>query len=326
MFDNGDVLLYALSSWRSISWYQFKRWCDEIQRTKMNSIEIKGQSVSGTYYRWEVVRVFSTLGHIELEMKPSKISVHIAPPVIASLPMIDSHRAVLCGARSPALIEEIQSESRKVGIEVLIHSQSDVNPFAPCVVDMRAENRHQFEQLSKKTRIPYPNASSARSLVHAAVPLNELRQRLDWSNKRDLNWPRMDFDTESLRFRPFDETSQPQPLLSTFRNPISSIPYHRIRNNRVSAEVNLDWGRFLVLAAHRKRVLTYSREKRTVEVPIGVPLPTLLSRALGLCSGRSPDVIEGENLASTRRHLVYKNVPPSVFDRVAEKLNQIEPN
>ena len=73
------------------------------------------------------------------------------------------------------------------------------------------------------------------------------------------------------------------------------------------------------------RVLQYDRENREALVPYGVPLPTLLARSFGLCGGYGPELKQITRLggaSSSRRYVMYRDVPPSIFNSVANKVEQ----
>ena len=59
-----------------------------------------------------------------------------------------------------------------------------------------------------------------------------------------------------------------------------------------------------------------------VLVPLGAPLPTLLARAFGLCSGHCPTLAEEVHSNPMGRYLGFNHVPTSIFNKVAAKLDQ----
>ena len=321
MYDNGDILLFALSAWRQTSWRQFKQCFDELQR---NNAGTTGYDLSetATGRRWRVVRELNALGHIDLELEPGGIQVHIAPPVLAALPGLGSHKAVLCGARSPNFMEDLQEGAQSAGVEALIDSQSSASPFAPTRVELRAEDATWIETVAERVGARYVETAPARLLAQVSISLSEYLQRLRWSNDRELNWFCEDFDTERLQFLTPREI-RPDQRLSRYRNPRTTMWHYRLWQGNQSAEVDPDWGRYAILATITRRVLQYSPETRNALVPLGAPLPTLLARAFGLCSGHCPAAADEVQLNPLRRCLRFVGVPPSVFNKVAAKLDQV---
>ena len=320
MYDNGDILLFALSAWRQTSWRQFKQCFDELQRESAGTAGY-GPTETATSHRWRALRELSALGHIDLELEPGGIQVHIAPPMLAALPGLGSPKAVLCGARSPNFMEELRAESRSAGVEALVESQSIASLYAPTRVELRSEDAAWIKSVADNVGARYVEMTPARLLAHVSISLPEYRQKLSWSSDRELNWHCEDFDTERLQFRAPSET-RPERRLSRYRDPRTTMWHYRLWQSNQSTEVDLDWGRYAILAATAQRVLQYSPENRNALVPLGAPLPTLLARAFGLCSGRCPTLAEEVQSDPRGRYLRFNSVPPSVFNNVAAKLDQ----
>ena len=321
MYDNGDILLFALSAWRQASWRQFKKCLDELQRKSAGTAEYD-RSENATVHRWRAVRELSALGHIDLALEPDNIQVQIAPPVLAALPVLGFPRAVLCGARSPNFMEALQAKAHSAGVEVLINPQSSASPFAPTRVELRAEDAIWIKTLADGVGARYMETPPARLLAQVSISLSEYLQQLMWSNDRELNWCCEDFDTGRLQFRAPGEI-RPDQRLSRYRDPSTTIWHYRLWQNNQSAEIDQDWGRYAILATINQRVIQYSADTRDAFVPLGAPLPTLLARAFGLCSGHCPAVAEDVQTNPRGRDLRFTDVPPSVFNRVAAKLDQV---
>ena len=320
MYSNGDILLFALSAWRQTSWRQFKQCFDELQRKTARTVGY-GPTETATGHRWRALRELSALGHIDLELQPDSIKVHVAPPILATLPGLGSPRAVLCGARSPNFIEDLRAESRSADVEASIESQADASPYAPTRVELRAEDTAWIKSVADKVGVQYAETTPARLLAQLSISLPDYRRKLLWSNDRELNWQCEDFDAERLQFRVPTETRSSR-RLSRYRNPRTTMWHYRLWQGEQSAEVEPDWGRYAILAATTQRVLHYSPVNRNALVPFGAPLPTLLARAFGLCSGLCPTVAEVAQSDPRGRYLRFSGVPPSVFNNVAAKLDQ----
>ena len=321
MHDDGDLLLFALSAWRQTTWRRFKQCFDELQR---NSAATAGCDISETASgrRWRAVRELNALGHIDLELKPGSIKVHIAPPVLAALPGLGSPKAVLCGARSPNFMEDLQAEAQSAGVVALVDSQSSASRFAPTRVELRAEDAAGMKTVAERVGARYMETAPARPLAQVSISLSEYLKRLMWSNVPEINWFCEDFDIEGLHFRPAREI-RPDQRLSRYRNPRTTMWHYRLWQGNRSAEAEPDWGRYAILATNTRRVLQYSAETRDVLVPLGAPLPVLLARAFGLCSGHCPAIIDEVQSNPLRRCLRFAGVPPSVFNKAAAKLDQV---
>ena len=324
MYDNGDILLFTLSAWRQTSWRQFKQCFDELQRKSAGTAGYD-PSETATGHRWRAVRELSALGHIDLELEPDSIRVHIAPPVLAALPGLGFPKAVLCGARSPNFMENLRAEAQSAGVEALIDAQSSASPFAPTRMELRAEDATWIKTVADRVGARYVETAPARLLAQVSISMSEYLQRVAWSNDRELNWSCEDFDTERLQFRAPRE-NRPDQRLSRYRNPWTTMWCYRLWRGNKSAEVDADWGRYTILATINQRVIQHSPDTGDVFVPLGAPLPTLLARAFGLCSGHCPAIAEEVQTNPGGRYLRFIGVPPSVFNKVAAKLDQVVPH
>ena len=320
MYDNGDILLFALSAWRQTSWVQFKRCFDEIQRKSAASGHYD-ETGNATGHRWRALRDLSALGHIDLHFIQGGVRVCVAPPTLAALPGFGSPRAVLCGGRSPRLIRELETTAAAAGLELAIDSQSTASPYVPARVEVRAVDPARIHSLANDAGISYLGVPPARLLARVSISLAEYRQHLAWSNEPELNWHREDFDTGRLHFRPAGETS-PHRRLSRYRDPTTFVWHYRLWQGNGSAEVALDWGRYAILSSTSWRVLQYFPEQSKAVVPYGTPLPTLLARAFGLCSGYCPTESNAAQTKPLGRCQEFHGVPPSVFNSVTSKLEQ----
>ena len=177
MYDNGDILLFALSAWRQTSWRQFKQCFDEVQRKSATTTDYD-PAETATGHRWRALRELNALGHVDLELGPNNIQVHVAPPVLAALPGLGAPRAVLCGARSPNFIEDLRTEAQNAGVETVIESQLTASPYAPARVELRTEDAASIKTVAVKAGTQYVTTPPARLLAHVSISLSEYRRSL----------------------------------------------------------------------------------------------------------------------------------------------------
>ena len=319
MYDPGEILLYALSARKEVSWSYFKRYFDEIHRR----IAIEGLDrvrENASRQRWQVIRKFSCLGHIDVRFDPQDITIAAAPPALAILPALGSSEAILCGARSPTTIAQLEQAAAGTGVEVFVNSQVASSPYAPARVALRAEDASAIRSVGKLTRLRVMDEPPARLLARVSASVKDYMHGLEWSAETELNWHREDYDAKRLRFRTPGETSS-LVRLTRYQSPITSVWRYRMWRDGESAEArDVDWGRYASLALESRQVLRYDEESQDVLVPYGAPLPALLARALGLCSGLWPG---DRRLNRGGRFYAFRDVPPSIFETVASKLDQI---
>lgn len=325
MFDPGDILLYVLSSWRETSWTTFRKSFDELHRRQLATGH---DAVVGdaALFRSRTLRMLVSLGHVDMSFGPTGAgTIVVCNPALVALPGPGVRRAVLVGARSPALVEKLRKAALDTSASLAVHPQGSSAPFAPSRIEVQASNIESFEKLAKIIGIPFSRFTPARAIARWSGSVDEYLARLIWAPNDDLNWYRQDFDQVSLRFASPDG-EQAVIRLSRYQDPIRETwRYYRLFRGQEFATVNPDWGRYIVLSHQQRQVFEFDRTNSVVRVPTWVPLPVLLSRALVLCSGRSPVLGRTGELKEKRfglRFDVYEGIPPSVANVVARKLGQ----
>jgi hypothetical protein len=99
-----------------------------------------------------------------------------------------------------------------------------------------------------------------------------------------------------------------------------------LRENDRAAEVNRDWGRYMVLSQERKQVVLYNDKMQKLIVPVTVPLPCLLARGVALCTGVPPKITTVSakvgDIPPNHPVYVYSGVPRIIAELVTDKLGQ----
>ena len=289
-----------------------------------SSPSIREEQETAVYYRWRALRLLSSLGHVDVRFEAQGITIFVAPPALAALPGFGIRRAVLCGARSPGTSGDLRRAAALEGAVTTTHSQTLLSPYAPTRVEVNADSDERIRATAKRMGIPYLAQPPARTMAQIAASLEEYCRTLSWSTDEDLNWHREDFNVRSLRFQPAGATP-PNARLSRYQDPATTIWRYRLWRGGQFGELDPDWGRYAILSACSKRILQYDQAKRDVLVPLGTPLPALLARALGLCSGYAPHTGQrsgGRGQGVPFRYEIFRDVPPSIFRMVADKAGQ----
>jgi hypothetical protein len=101
-----NELLLWLSARREGSWQQFRAAVDELHLD--DGENAPSQDDDGEFPLHQELRLnFEQLAHVEFFAHGCEDGWRIVPPTLAAHPMASGVRAVLCGARSPALRERI---------------------------------------------------------------------------------------------------------------------------------------------------------------------------------------------------------------------------
>jgi hypothetical protein len=290
------------------------------------------------YARHQIIRFLSSLGHCEFDFE--KRRVYACRPTLVSLPPRGRGKAVLTGARTPALIEATRAfvNDNKDLVSVYETRQTVRSSFLgrghvsglelPISIVYESTKLDPLERLAETAGIsPMLGTPAAWSLVTFSASLAEMKGLLDFERFRDLNWPRRVFNLETLTFNRAS-AELPTNGLIEYKNPRDNQLRHILREGDREAVVgDRDWGRYLVLAENELQVLFYFDRLKQLIVPSTVPLPRLLARAATLCSGVTPfqkRLAGALDISLPQRTYVdvYRDVPYAIARRLAEKVSQ----
>jgi hypothetical protein len=319
MSDASDQLLYVLSARREMAWAAYKQIFDQLYVAKTGSID------DSRFQRGETLRALSNLAHCEFEFARDASRVYVLPPAVLRLPQAGLPHAILAGARSPETIAEVKRVCAEHSCVTEITEQPAGACFTPLRVMIRSETIAALEKVARSLGIGFEPTPSAWSLANASGSLKELSDSLEWRSEDELNWPRRQFDPKNLQFYTFVEASADLRLIR-YTDPKRSVNRHLLRENGRAAEIDCDWGRYVVLSHLGINVLVYDERQFILGVPASMPLPVLLARALGLCSGkiarRLPSASVTWPTLETRAINLFTSVPPPIADLVASRVGQ----
>ena len=322
MCNPGERLLYVLSAKRDLAWSAFKRVFEVLyQAPGLDPSEVE----QARPRRTTTIRSLQALGHCDFAFDESGSRVFIAAAVLARLPTGGLPEAVLCGARSPQTLAQLQEECAKHGCVMTACEQPRTGGLLPHRICVQANIVSDLQGLAAGLGITVENTPSAWSLANVARPLSDVLARLRWDPGADLTWIRRDFDERALQFRA-DAKGSGNLRLSRYLHPTKGTHLHWLWRNSEHATIDCDWGRYAVLQNNGKNVLYYDDRTMDFAVPRGAPLPKLLSRSLCMCSGYAPRTFTA---AEVRWHTptlggydVYCKVPLPVAELVAAAVGQ----
>ncbi|SRR6266498_2677814 len=280
MSDSTDRLLYVISARREMAWSAFKQIFDQLYLSETGTID------DTCFKRGETLRALSNLAHCEFEFGRNASRVYVLPPALVRLPEAGLPRAVLAGARSPETISEIKRVCAEHSYIVEIVEQIGGAAFTPLCVIIHTQTVEGLRKVAQRLGIVFESTPPAWLLANAAGTLGHLRDSLDWRVGSELNWPRKQFDPRSLQFNDFADTSADL-MLIRYTDPKRRINLHMLRSNERYAEIDCEWGRYALLNHFGINVVVYDERQFILGVPASAPLPAVLARALGLCSGKT---------------------------------------
>lgn len=272
----------------------------------------------------QTIQSLSALGFCEFDFLNR--AVYMCPPSLVSVPSFGLPSAILTGARSPGLINRLKAAvlARRDKVEVLMQANPGNMPDLIKIDSLDLETLVEIaDECGISHRIGAPVACDLASL---SCSLDDVRAVLKFRKKPELqSFERRTFSASRLDFLKSLEASEHSYRLVEYKPPYGSRLYW-IWDGEQEAEVGREFGQYLVLNRENQNVLLYDGKSNKMGVPIKVPMPTLLARAVALCSGvmplKSMNPLDREG--SPAKHFIfeYPNVPKAIAMMVAEKLGQ----
>lgn len=317
-----EQLLYALSTLGNMSLDKFYSTFDAIQSCSMNDTEIDLHEI-----RRRSIRSLDSLGHCEFDFE--KRYVYACPPAIVSLPVSGLPHAVLCGARTPAIVKRLEATAALNRDEISIKKiqQAGLEFLLPEAIIIESISLNRIQEISRELGIASNlNQPASWVLANFSPSIKDIIHSMNFESRDNLNWYIEYFSPSSLRFSRFHDEEIDAELVS-YTNPVNQQKCHLIWEGQNAATIDRDWGRYIVLFKHEIQVIMYDERHHRLAVPATVPLPRFLGRGITLCSGLAPSRVmlslkPRAGLPAGHTVDVYDSVPPAIASIVADKLSQ----
>lgn len=244
---------------------------------------------------WWVMGDLSALGHIETEPDGSW---RITPPVLAEIEddQRDARHAILCGARTRKLMERLDAACARVGTTLERRPQER----RPSAVSVSGCSKSELAATAAEAGIPIQRDAALTLL--ACLP-----------HIRD--WPKAEcpmvtgrvgevkrFSRSRLKWVPstLDEAAQARRGLFRIRRDWDWVNLIKLGAD-TQAQIEMHAGR--LAAVDRSKVVRWDSASRELRLPQALYPPSLIARALVLCSGALPD------RDRQAREIVFQHVP-----------------
>jgi hypothetical protein len=312
-----DVLIWVAARGEG-SWSQFRRAVDSIYSLNPEGDEheyeedFEIRSEHGIPQQILLRENFLRLGHCEFFTHESRYRWRVVPPVLASNEANGIATGILCGARTPKLIEAIAANCSKD--EMRTHGLKD----APEAILIEADSWRRISEIAEKSRVLFQRqASQTILLAHPDI------QSRAWETSARLpagdGWPVKSFNSSALAW----VQSSPQEARGAMSGLFRVQAFYPWRcfmktGGRV-IEVPREISVYRRLKIARRSVLRYDEQAKTLSMPAACRPPMLIERALVLLSGKLPDV----SMRSDKKLLAsYSNVPISCAKQISAILGQ----
>ncbi|MDP7980344.1 hypothetical protein [Bacillus multifaciens] len=315
-------ILSILSALGKINIEKFKKIYDILLRQEFGEDEEERLD----YPYFNVLNDLEMLGHCEIDYISREI--YVCPPSFALLPSRGIPKVVLAGGRSEKVIDHLYRLLKKNPDKLSVTTVDSAyakNTVFPSTIYIEAKNQRILERIAEIIGAEGNFSVPACWTLLAAVPsIQEVMDSLKYNVEAELNWKKNIFCNIQLQFRQFHCSDKVK--LINYTNPISQQQQTWIWNGKQAAKIDRNWGRYVLLAHYKIRVLLFDEINQSLAVPTTVPLPKELAKASALCSGYLPRdkalIKQVGKLNKGIRVTVYEGISNEMAVEISKKLGQ----
>jgi hypothetical protein len=312
----GDQLIYVLSARGELSWPVFKTIFDSLIQSSHAVME------DVPILRNRVLRLLDSFGYCDFTFRKGIGSIFVCPATLARFPLLEC-AGLLVGARAPSTLSTLEKIAKTLGDITISVDETDDALFIPSRVTVRSSDPETLNSFCHAAGLPIEIDPPCWKLASFSADVESYIASLQWAEGSELNWKAWQFDPEYCEFR--SEKSNSTCLrLVRYLDPIKNTPRYRLWDGTRHADVDVDWGRYIVLRESGFNVLFYDPRQHLLAVPRNAYLPRLLQRSLGLCSGLMPVTYRSSMHSENDRKALdlFQWVPSKIAETVSQKLGQ----
>lgn len=316
-----DNLLFALSSYGSLNFDAFERILQLLYTQEVGQIP---DNLSFSEIRNNTLHSLEELSHCEIDYEKRK--VNICPPTLILLPQYGLPKAILTGARTPTMIAKCHEfiKTNKSDIYIRLTRQSSSECIAPYLVSFETVNFDLLGKMADVIGVKFSFAAPASwLLLNYSAGLADVKSKLNFITMHDFSWKKRIFNHQLLHFSDSMYGITNSIYLAEYEKKFTLEKIHILWNNGRAAEVDRNWGRYIILTEKRRNVILYDYKRYVLAVPVTVPFPKLLSRVAVLCTGLMPSrIFSPDRFISNNEFYAYQSVAPKIAIEIARKLGQ----
>lgn len=307
-----NELLLWLSARKEGSWPQFRGAVETLELA--NTADESEQDMSLPLHQ-RVRFNLERLGHVEFSAVECEDGWRVVPPALALCQQENMVTGVLCGARTPKLMERVERAAGKLCFE----RASDTD--CPDIIRIRAPESEDLIELAKREGLlcQFDTPTALLSRLPSVDAIRGWRREPLPTAGKDWEVKQFVIQRKVMKWHPITirEANRPdaQGLFCFTR---FQMPQYFLREGRETIKVPGAIGKYRVLSRQRRRVLRYDRKERALTLPAIFRPPLLTERALILCSGFPPSL----SVVYGRPKLTYRDIPEEVAGMTAEVLRQ----
>jgi len=308
-----DLLIWMSARERG-SWSQFRSAVEQF-RVEMDEVgdndENGNNSTTGDLPVYQAVRfALQRLGHVEFFTKSAGADWRVVPPSLAVHEENNTRVGVLCGARSPGLLDKLGR------LDAPVSCESQPGPAMPDRLLLRANVGEVLMQVASDSGLT-SQIDAPASLLAALPPVDDPRSRFPAEPPAGAGWTVERFSASKLGWEATSTRELNRMSIALFRFRMKYQRFHymhwRGRTYRVAVQV----GKYAVLRHRRVHgIVQYNEQKRLLSFPLSCRPPLLIERALILCTGLLPPILKDSG------RIEYAGVPSKIARLAARLLRQ----
>lgn len=229
--------------------------------------------------KW-IFRDLSVLGHIE----ESNGIWRIAPPVLAvtESDKADACQGILCGARTPKLLERLKTASKRIGTKYHEIPQED----RPSIITIEGANSIDIAATAIEAGLPVQHDAPFTLLACLPTIRNWPRKNCTMVTGKVLEVKR--FSRSKLIWQQSSLKQATQAHRGFFRIHRRDWDWVNILKLGPESQAEIEYRAGLLAVTQKAKIVRWSAESRCLHIPRILYPPTLIARALVLCSGKLP--------------------------------------
>ena len=318
-----EQLIYALSSLGQVTLDHYNELFKHLYLPACCIIENDETVIN---HRRQAGRILDSLGYLEFDYNARK--VFMCPPALVMLPSEGLPKALLTGARTPALLKKLKKAASQNKKMVKLHKQRQSMKWIslPDVFWIEAASVDSLRDVASQSGILFfPGSPTGWKMANLSISIDDIESEITFTAREDIDWKKRIFDTERLRFS-YARGDANSCQLAEYTHPFTQQKMHWLWDGAKASEISRDWGRYLILKKSDKNVILYDEDRKLLGIPLTVPLPKILSRAAALCSGKAPSIcmVNHEKIVMPDITLLnlYEEVPETIAKMITQKTGQ----
>jgi hypothetical protein len=292
---NGNALLFWMSHLGEGTWEAFSKavceLADEGERDGGNLSKL----IRRTRYR------LSDIGDVDF-FPEKRRRWKVVEPVLASLPESPG-QAVVCGGRSPALNEALQSAAQKGQCTI----ETIKRPSLPDQI-LIAGNPDSLHSIALSCRVRH-SVDFADELIRRFTPIEVYLARAPRADLM-IGWKRNYFDLQALEWTTSPISRTACECVSGYGRRMTFLPVSRTRTVLLPRRDAI----YAAAALAGVPILSYDLASFALRVPIHAPLPEPCARLACISSGKVGDISDNT--------VLYSPVPPRSARLILVSLGQ----